>query len=269
MSPKHATPVRPIRHVVLDSGDPGYVNRLLVGTPTRGTVRIEWHAAVAGLTIPANWSRVSMVQPVSSFVPLRFTVADAQNLIVREAVAKDFEWLLFLEEDVVPPPDLFVKLNGYMRDEPTPVVSGLYYTKSEPSEPLIFRGRGNGCFNDFRMGERVWADGVPTGVLLVHCAVLRAMWEESEEYRVPSNGEATRAVFETPARSWVDPATGAVNTVTGTSDLDWCTRVIEGGFLAKAGWDGYSEREHPFLVDTSIFCRHLAPDGRAYPPTVR
>lgn len=256
------SPVRPIRQVVLDSGDPGYVNRLLLATPTQGTVRIEWHSAVRGVVVPTNWSMVSMIQPVSSFIPLRFSVADAQNIIVREAIEKDFEWVLLLEDDTIPPADLFIKLNQYMREEKVPIVSALYYTKSEPSEPLIYKGRGTGAFLDFKMGEKVWCDGVPTGCLLIHSAILREMWKDSPEYIVA--GQKTRRVFETPVRQWVNPETGDVNTITGTSDLDWCTRVMEGGYFKKAGWDEYDGKKYPFLVDTSIRCSHITPDGRIF-----
>jgi len=258
-----ANPVRPIRKIVtLDSGDPGYINRLLMGTATRGTVRIEWHSAVRGLIIPTNWSMVNMIQPVSSFIPIRFSVADAQNLIVREVIEKDFEWLLLLEDDTIPPEDLFIKLNHYMKEEPTPVVSGLYFTKSVPSEPLVYRGRGTGAYTNFKMGDKVWCDGVPTGCLLIHHSILKAMWDESPEYMV--NGHTTRRVFETPVRSWVSPE-GDVNTIMGTSDLDWCTRVMEGGYFKKAGWPAYQKKKFPFLIDSSIFCRHTTPDGVQFP----
>lgn len=256
------SPLRPIRQVILDSGDPGYVNRILIGTATRGTVRIEWHSARMGVITPTNWSNVSMTQAMSSFIPVRFSVADAQNLIVRECIERDFEWLLLLEDDTIPPPDLFIKLNRYMKDEPTPVVSGLYYTKSEPSEPLIYRGRGTGAFTNFKMGDKVWADGVPTGCLLIHSAILREMWKESPDYQI--NGQLTRRVFETPVRQWINPETGDVNTITGTSDLDWCTRVMEGGYFKKAGWDAYQKKKYPFLCDTSIRCSHISPDGQVF-----
>jgi hypothetical protein len=134
--------VRPYRVIVQDSNDPGYVNRLLVGIPTTGLVRIEWHAAFMSLVTPVNWSRVTMTQYLNTFIPLRYQVADAQNLIVKQAVERDFEWLLLYEHDVLPPPDALMRLNRYMTQEKTPVVSGLYYTRSMPADPLVFRGRG-------------------------------------------------------------------------------------------------------------------------------
>ena len=125
-----------------------------------------------------------MQQFINSYSPLRYQVADAQNLIVREVVQRDFEWLLLIEHDTCLPPDGFIRFNEYIRNADTPVVSGLYYTKTRPSEPLVFRGRGTSFYDDWKLGDRVWCDGVPTGCLLIHAGILRAMWAESEEYQV-------------------------------------------------------------------------------------
>lgn len=256
-------PVRQVRNITVDSNDPGYVNRILIATPTTGSVRMEWVQARHGQIVPTNWSQVQLLQFMSSYVPIRFQVDDAQNLIVKEAVDKDFEWLFLLEHDVVIPPDTFVKLNRYMREAHYPVVSGLYFSRSLPSEPLIYRGRGNSYYNDWKLGDLVMADGVPTGCLLIHMALLRAMWEDSEPYTVA--GHAVRRVFDTPRRSWFDENTGQFNTTSGTSDLDWCSRVIAGDYLRKAGWAGWADKEFPFLVDTGLFCWHINPDGQKFP----
>lgn len=261
---KKGTPIRAIRSIVLDSGQDSWVSRLLMATPTRGTVRIEWHSAVRGMVVPPNHSMVSMVQHINAFFPTRFSVADAQNLAVREALQRDFEWLLLLEDDVLPPADMLIRLDKYVKEGP-PVVSGLYYTKGEPSEPLVYRGRGTGPFLDWKMGQKVWADGVPTGCLLIHCGLLREMWNDSPTYTIAGSGQTTREVFVSPARAWISP-TGDVNVTTGTSDLNWCDRVIDEGFLKRSGWGQYSRKKYPFLVDTSIRCGHIAPDGTMYNP---
>lgn len=257
------SPVRQTRHIIQDSGDPGYVNRLLIGTATTGLVRIEWVAARYGAIIPCNWSNVTMTHYMDTYIPLRYQVADAQNMIVRECLAKDFEWLLFIEHDVLIPVDAFVRLNEYMGKGKTPIVSGLYYSRSVPSEPLCYRGRGNGAFTDWQMGDKVWCDGVPTGMLLVHHSILRAMWDESPEYAC--GNQITRRVFDTPRKLWVSPDSGEFHATTGTSDLDWCDRIIRDGFFEKAGWPEYQAMQYPFVIDTSIMCRHIDPDGRQYP----
>ena len=262
------SPVGDYRVVVKDSGDPGYVNKLLVGTATTGLVRIEWVMGRYGQIVPPNWSMVQMNQYLNAYVPLRYQVDDAQNLIVREAIRGEFEWLLLVEHDVILPPDAFRQLGDYMRKRDTPVVSGLYYSRSRPSEPLMYRGRGTGFYGDWEFGDKVWVDGVPTGCLLIHCGILREMWKDSEIYYIQhpdGRRDEARKVFSTPRRSWYDPETQQFNTNTGTSDLDWCTRVMKGGYLEKAGWEEHQEMEFPFLVDTNIFCKHIDKDGTQYP----
>jgi hypothetical protein len=265
---KADTPVREIKSIsILDSGTDRYVNRLLVGTPALGLVRWEWVQGRYNQVIPTNWSMVQMSQFMQGFIPLRYQVADAQNLIVRECIQKDFEWLLLIEHDVVIPSDTFLRLNQYMIEGSHPVVSGLYYTRSRPAEPLIYRGRGNGCFVEFELGDLVYADGVPTGIILIHHALLKVMWEESEEYEVPygSGKQITRKVFETPRDQWFDPENNFTNSTIGTSDLDWCTRIMEENFFEKSGWEEFQEKQYPFLVDTNIFCKHIEMDGTVYP----
>ena len=263
MVAKTKSPVRDYQIIIQDSGDPGYVNRLLVGTASTGLVRMEWVQGRYGQIIPTNWSMVQMIQFMNGYIPLRYQVDDAQNVIVKAAIEGDFEWLLLVEHDTIMPPDAFIRFNKYMRDEKTPVVSGLYYTRSRPSEPLIFRGRGTSVYTDWEMGDRVWCDGLPTGCLLVHMGIIREMWEDSEEYQIGST--TTRRVFDTPRHLFFDPETDKYNITTGTSDLAWCTRVMEGEYFAKAGWDKYGDKQFPFLVDTQIFCRHIDMGGEQFP----
>lgn len=240
--------------------------RLIVGTATTGLVRIEWIQARYGQIFPTNWSWVQMWQFMAddSFLVQGYQVDDAQNVICGEAVKGDYEWLLLYEHDMIPKPDAMVRLGEYMKRSHVPVLSGLYFTRSTPSEPLIYRGRGTLAFEDFDIGDEVWCDGVPTGFLLIHMSIIRSMWEESPEYM--AGPYLTRRIFETPAKAWFDPELGLYQTRSGTSDLKWCERVIEEGFFDKAGWPDYQNKRYPFLVDTNIALEHIDnSDGVQYP----
>jgi len=256
----------PLKHVMQDSEDPGYVNRVLVATPAgTGSVRMEWVLGRYGQIVPMNWSMVQYVQYMNSFVTYRYALPDAQNIIVQEAVKGEYEWLLLIEDDNVLPADAFMKFNKYMQSREVPIVSGLYFSRSKPSEPLIFRGRGTSVYWDWKFGDKVWADGVPTGTLLIHMSILKKMYEESPEYNIPGMGMARR-VFEKPEKLWTD-GQGNFNTLVGTTDLQWCTRVMEDNIFEKAGWPEYKDMEFPFLVDTNIFVKHIDRNtGEMFPP---
>lgn len=255
----------PLKQIKVDSNDPGYTNRILIGTASMGTVRMEWVLSRYGQAIPMNWSMVQMCEFMNSVVPLKYSVPDAQNIIVQEALKGNYQWLLLIEDDTIPPQDAFLRINKYMRDGSVPVVSGLYFSRSVPSEPLVFRGRGTSVYWDWKFGDKIWCDGVPTGFLLINCSILKLMYEEAAEYNVGNSGIKARKVFEVPSKVWVTPE-GHFNTLSGTSDLDWCTRVIEGSYFERAGWPEIQKKKFPFLVDSEIFCKHIDRNtGRQFP----
>ena len=247
---------------IVESDNFALQKRLLVGTPTLGLIRMEWAVARYGQVIPSNWSKVDMVQYLNSFIPMRYSVADAQNLIVAEAINRGYEWILFLEDDTIPPPDAFIRFNDYMRKGDIPVVSGLYFTRSDPAEPMVYRGRGNSYYTDWKLGDKVWVDGVPTGMLLVKTDLMKKVWDNSPEYT--SNGMRARRVFHTPETTFFNEETGAQEVVVGTSDLDWCKRVIQEGYLKD--YPAVANKKYPYLIDTNISCMHIdRNDGTQFP----
>lgn len=230
------------------------MRRVLIGTPSLGTVRMEWHNAMSGIVIPCNWSN-SMTSPIG------FLVHDAQNLIVKQVLESSFEWLLLVEDDVMVPPDLFLRFEAYMDSRDYPIVSGLYHVKgpSAQRQPMIYRGRGNGPYRKWKDGDTVMADGVPTGCLLVHRSILQVLWDRAETYTLkPVSGPITlKRVFDSPRSAAMDMGTGAYLKTIGTSDLFFCDTVIKGHVLKEAGWPKLDGLKYPFVVDTGIACGHI------------
>lgn len=253
--------------MIIDSGNDKFKQRLLLATPTRGLVRMEWVSARYGMIIPTNWSKTDMTQYMNGYIPMRYTVHDAQNLAVQTCLKEGFEWLLFIEDDTIPPADALVRFTEYMDKGDIPVVSGLYFTRSVPPEPMVYRGRGNHYFRKWKLEDKVWVDGVPTGMLLIHANLLKVMYDDSPTYNImhSTEGGSVRRVFDTLAQSWFNEEKGAQETLVGTSDLDWCSRVIKGDYLTKAGFPKIGKMKYPFLIDTQIYCKHINPDGTQFP----
>lgn len=244
----------------------GYWNsRLLIGTPMTGLVRSEWVESRYNQLIPTNWSHAQITQWVSSQIPLRYQVADAENIIAKNFVEGDWEWLLFIESDNVLPPGTFVALNEYMIRKEVPVVGGLYFTKSVPPEPMIYRKLGDGYFADWKMGDKVWCSGLPFGCTLIHGSIIRELWKIAPEYKI---GEKVyRRVFKSPEQTILGDD-GGFGVVSGTSDLNFCKEIKDHDIFTKAGWKDFAKKEHPFLVDTRIFVKHIDNDGIQYPLTL-
>jgi len=241
--------------------------RVMIGIPMTGLVRSEWVMARYGQVIPCNWSQVDCIQWLDQYAPLGFVVADARNIIANTAVEQEFEWLFFIDHDTVLPPNTILKWNERMLKGDVPIFGGLYFTRSVPAEPLVYRGRGNSYHADWGLGEEVWVDGLPMGCTMIHSSILKALYEESEEYEIgtQTGSRKIKRIFETPARGNFDPEKLEWNTQVGTEDLEFCTRVMRDGIFKKAGWPEYDDKEFPFLIDTSVFCKHIGMDGRVYP----
>lgn len=237
--------------------------RILIFTPTTGLVRVEWMQARYSQIIPTNWSFVDMQQHLSPWLSVGYQLADAQNLMAREVVEGDYDWVIYIEHDNVLPPDAFLRVNQYINDHKVPVVSGLYFLRADITEPLIYRGRGTSHFTDWKLGDKVWCDGIPFGFRLEHAGLIKAAWETSPEITV--NGQKTREVFKQPNAIWFSEEAGEVVSKGGTTDLEWCTRIMEEDLFTKAGFPEYAKRKNPFLVDTNIFVRHIDPNGTMWP----
>ena len=61
--PQFEEPIRGYTNTVIKNTGP-WMNRILIGTPTTGIVRIEWVMARFGQVIPTNWSATDNIQPL-------------------------------------------------------------------------------------------------------------------------------------------------------------------------------------------------------------
>jgi hypothetical protein len=238
--------------------------RIMIGIPMTGLLRAEWVLARYGQVIPCNWAHVDSLHWIDQYSPIDFMVADARNCIVHNFIQKGFEWLFQIDQDVVLPYDCFLRVNEYILKRDIPMLSGLYFTKSRPSEPLIYRGRGTSYYTNWKLGDKVWVDGIPSGITLIHRSILEVLYNESDSYEVMP-GLTVKEVYRTPAKVWYDAEDRSWYAATGTEDLTLCSRIMEEKVFEKAGWPEFQKKEFPFLCDTGIFGRHIDNDGVSYP----
>jgi hypothetical protein len=101
--------------------------------PTRGVIPAKVVQYWFNLMPPMNQKFLRM------FI-IGMEVGDAYNaaveMILSHPQLKDWKYLLTLEEDNVPPPDALLKL--YENMEKFDVVGGLYWTKGEGGQPMIY-----------------------------------------------------------------------------------------------------------------------------------
>lgn len=241
----------------------GMTNRVMVGIPMTGLLRSEWVIGRYGQVIPCNWSQTDFYHWMHGVHPLGFLVAEARNVVAKAFVESGFEWLFFIDHDTILPPMTLIHWNKRMLEGDVPVWCGLYFTKSAPAEPLIYRGRGNAYYTNWKFGDLVWVDGIPMGCTVIHRSIMKIMYDEAEEYQ--AGGKTLRKVYQTPADTWFNPEIGSWQNSCGTEDLDWCARVMLGKVFERAGWPEIAKKKYPFLVDTNVFCRHIDMEGIQYP----
>ena len=252
---------RPNNKIVRASVDPR--KRLMISVPLTGLIRAEWALAKYGQSIPCNWSQVETISWLDMFSPMGYLVADARNLSVKQFMDGGFEWLFFIDHDVILPANTYSKWNEYMIKGDVPIWGGLYFTKSVPSEPLVYRELGTSYFTNWKLGDKVWISGMGLGCTMIHRSMLELIYKDSEEYKIGDT--KLRRVFETPSDTYFDAEKNAWITVGGTEDLTFYAKLHDEGYYKKAGWNKFQEKKYPLLCDTSIFCRHIDWNGTQYP----
>jgi hypothetical protein len=120
----------------------------------------------------------------------------ARNTGCEAALARGFEWLFFLDDDVLIPPDgIHTLLSTKL-----PIVSGLYFRRHEPVLPVALMNvvgqdgkvSGRSWVSGYTPGQPFRADFVGAGCLLIHRSVLEKLkepWFEwtSDRKDIPEN----------------------------------------------------------------------------------
>lgn len=128
-------------------------------------VPCDWHLAVRSLLMPGNVRiieiyRRSWCKNGSYTIPLDV----AQTGMVEEALEKGAEYILFIEDDTIPPPNTILELGRVLEtsDESVMVCGGIYTTRTNPPEPILYMNSLGGSFWNWKVGQifPCWALGM-------------------------------------------------------------------------------------------------------------
>jgi hypothetical protein len=138
---------------------------VLIGILTREIIHIQWALAFKTLILPSSAGWVTI-----SGMPFDH----GRNLCCQRLLENDYQYLLFIDDDVMLPPDAYLKLVNHKAD----IISGLYMRRTEPICPVMMRIQPNGMpawVSNFPVGETIEVDYVGAGCLLIHRRVLEKM----------------------------------------------------------------------------------------------
>ena len=183
---------------------------LTVGVLTRGQVSAEWAFAFRKIVLPEG----------TDFVKIPGLPFDhARNEIAKRAIVNGSDWLLFIDDDVIVPPDAYLQMTAWNK----PIVSGLYYKRQGKIVPTAYRESATGPAPIPKVAAPDLVDFVGGGCLLIHRSVLEKVkypwfkWTINDESLKPHDrlGE----------------------------DFNFCRKARQAGY--------------EILLDTTVRCRHI------------
>lgn len=205
--------------------------------PRLAPITTQWHRARMALVTPTNFNVIQIIVD-------GLEVGHARNEAVRGVLQHDPmpEFLFFLDYDVIPSCDAIQKLHLRARHFPEhDIFAGVYCSKSDLPEPLIYKGNGVGPFWDWTIGDLLTEEitGVHMGLTLIRSSLLKRMAAAD-----------VGPLFLTVDERIIDEK--GLHTKRGTEDLYFCDRAVN-EFGAR------------ILVDTSVLAGHIDNgSGRIY-----
>ncbi len=191
-------------------------NRVLGCVLTRETVTTAWAFGLKNIQLPnGSWTALS---------GMPFDMARDTGCL--KLLELGWEWLFFLDDDVIAPPDTVFRLIGHNK----PIVSGVYYRRYNPLAPVMLKDSQNGpqWIAEYPKNSLIEVDFVGAGCLLIHRDVLKSLPRLSNRCHW----------FE-----WRCDRTDLPHLEKTSEDFTFCKHARNHGFKIH--------------VDTSIQCSHI------------
>lgn len=145
---------------------------IMMAIPTLGMVPIEFMFASMRMQMPMNGQVYQHIVKGMEVGKARNKAVEAIMMMKKEERPR---YLFFLGDDMMPEWDSFVRLYEAMEVEKWDMLTGLYYLKSEPPTPLMWRDDIVGAMQptrDFTVGERVRVDMTGLDFTLIRVSLL-------------------------------------------------------------------------------------------------
>lgn len=140
---------------------------VVIGIPSFGMVSTYFYQAMKGQQFP-------LVSSAIDKVVLNKKIDEARNEIVDFALGQNANYIFWVDDDVIPPGDAFLKLYTHQKD----IINGVYWSKSSPPMPLLFRNHLEGPYWDWHVGDLIEIDAAGMGLTLVKTDVYRKIEKE-------------------------------------------------------------------------------------------
>lgn len=192
---------------------------LAIGLPFCGRpISPEWAVSFAAQNYPMNVRRFMSAMKEEE-------IGKARTQMAKQAVEKRAKYLWFADDDTAMPFHAIRSLITTLEnsDDQTMVAGGIYCAKTLPTEPIVYRGNGQGAFWKWKAGDVFECSGIGTGCMCIKTEVFRHLPEPWFK-TVDKDGTPDCPIEQE------------------TDDMYFCDRVTEAGFK--------------ILADTNVMCVH-------------
>lgn len=166
----------------------------------------------------------------------------ARTELVEMAIDQGARNVLFIDDDNPPPPDTLLKLLEQLEaaDDDVAVCAGIYTTKYDPPQPLVFLGEGMGPFWKWKRGQVFECANIATGCMMIRTSTFARITRPwFVDITTPEEGRA--AGIPVPAHALKFEM---------TDDMYFCRKVREAGMR--------------ILAHGGVLPGHWDQDGRCY-----
>jgi hypothetical protein len=145
--------------------------KFAIAVPHSGRpVPCDWHLQMQRLQIPTNTGHVELFR---KGLPQDV----ALNEMTEEALNLGAEYILTIDDDTQPPPSVILDLIRVLEtsDDSVMACGGIYTTKTNPPEPIVYMEHGQGSFWNWKMGDVFQCWGVGNGCLMIRTKLFQMM----------------------------------------------------------------------------------------------
>ena len=133
---------------------------LCLGLPNLRYVHIRFALSLMALRVP-DLTRIISYE--------RVMIDSVRNMIAKRALEGNYEYLLFLDDDMTFPPNLYFRLKARKKK----IIGALAFKREPPFEPCVYKKKGKYFYPFFPPKGCVEVDAIGAAGLLIHTSVLK------------------------------------------------------------------------------------------------
>lgn len=162
-------------------------------------------------------------------------VDQARCVLAHKALEVKAKYLWFVDDDTIPPPNTLQRLIWVLENYPEiKAVGGVYVTKAEVPQPVVFRGKGLGSYWHWKKDDVFEVTGIGAGCLLINTDVF---------YQIPEPWFE----FQRHDSNTTDPNDISTRV---SEDISFCDKVRAAGFKVFAHGGILCEHHDVFTGET-------------------